>query len=167
MVPQISVRKSDTTVDENGTVTKGHVSFELKVAVEYGSNIPEVVENLRQAIVKEVAALTDFYVDSVDVVVARLVNIQKEAAPLVTEQEKAAVPEAEKNPLQHKNKNGSPSDCMSSDGDFLCIDHFVPCPIGLSLLFKGDSSLFDGRLGCPMASAGNFRSEYLEKKNSP
>lgn len=41
MVPQISVRKSDTTVDENGTVTKGHVSFELKVAVEYGSNIPE------------------------------------------------------------------------------------------------------------------------------
>lgn len=60
MVPQISVRKSDTTVDENGTVTKGHVSFELKVAVEYGSNIPEVVENLRQAIVKEVAALTDF-----------------------------------------------------------------------------------------------------------
>ncbi len=96
MVPQISVRKSDTTVDENGTVTKGHVSFELKVAVEYGSNIPEVVENLRQAIVKEVAALTDFYVDSVDVVVARLVNIQKEAAPLVTEQEKAAVPEAEK-----------------------------------------------------------------------
>ena len=96
MVPQISVRKSDTTVDENGTVTKGHVSFELKVAVEYGSNIPEVVENLRQAIVKEVAALTDFYVDSVDVVVARLVNIQKEAAPLVTEQEKAAFPEAEK-----------------------------------------------------------------------
>lgn len=96
MVPQISVCKSDTTVDENGTVTKGHVSFELKVAVEYGSNIPEVVENLRQAIVKEVAALTDFYVDSVDVVVARLVNIQKEAAPLVTEQEKAAVPEAEK-----------------------------------------------------------------------
>ena len=89
MVPRISVRKSDT-------VTKGHVSFELKVAVEYGSNIPEVVENLRQAIVKEVAALTDFYVDSVDVVVARLVNIQKEAAPLVTEQEKAAVPEAEK-----------------------------------------------------------------------
>ena len=96
MVPQISVRKSDTTVDENGTVTKGHVSFELKVAVEYGSNIPEVVENLRQAIVKEVAALTDFYVDSVDVVVARLVNIQKEAPPHVTEQEKAAVPEAEK-----------------------------------------------------------------------
>lgn len=47
---------------------------------------------------------------------------------------------------------------------FLCIDHFVPCPIGLSLLFKGDSSLFDGRLGCPMASAGNFRSEYLEKE---
>ena len=45
---------------------------------------------------KEVAALTDFYVDSVDVVVARLVNIQKEADPLVTEQEKAAVPEAEK-----------------------------------------------------------------------
>ena len=104
MVPQISVRKSDTTVDENGTVTKGHVSFELKVAVEYGSNIPEVVENLRQAIVKEVAALTDFYVDSVDVVVARLVNIQKEAAPLVTAQEKAAHPEAEKEspPAQEK-----------------------------------------------------------------
>ena len=96
MVPQISVRKSDTTVDENGTVTKGHVSFELKVAVEYGSNIPEVVENLRPAIVKAGAALPDFYVVSVDVVVARLVNIQKEAAPLVTEQEKAAVPEAEK-----------------------------------------------------------------------
>ena len=66
------------------------------MAVEYGSNIPEVVEKMRKAIVNEVAALTDFYVDSVDVVVARLVIIQKEAAPLVTEQEKAAVPEAEK-----------------------------------------------------------------------
>jgi uncharacterized alkaline shock family protein YloU len=83
MVPQITVHKTDTVIDENGTVTKGHVSFELKIGVDYGSCIPDVVEELRQAIVKEVVSLTEFYVDSVDVIVARLYHgkTEEKAAP--------------------------------------------------------------------------------------
>ena len=54
---------------------------------------------------------------------------------------------------------------MSSDGDFFYAKTTLsPVQLVLACFFKGDSSLFDGRLGCPMASAGYFRSEYLEKE---
>jgi uncharacterized alkaline shock family protein YloU len=72
VIPPVSVTKTDASVDENGTVTKGHVSFEIRISVEYGVAVTEVVEALREAIVKEVVALTDFYVDRVNVIVAKL-----------------------------------------------------------------------------------------------
>jgi uncharacterized alkaline shock family protein YloU len=99
VAPQISVRKTDTVVDENGTVTKGHVSFEVKIGVTYGISIPSIVEKLRQAIVQEVIALTEFYVDSVDVVVARLYHEEPEKTEPEPEekepQPETATPEAE------------------------------------------------------------------------
>ena len=62
----IAIKKSDAAVEENGTVTKGHVSFVIKVDVEYGS-----------AVVKEVVFMTDYQVDAVDVIVSRLTETKE------------------------------------------------------------------------------------------
>lgn len=81
-VPTIGVEKTDAEVDENGTVKKGHVAFTLKVGVTYDANIPEAIEALREAVVKEVVRITDFVVDQVDIIVARLDEPAKEAEPV-------------------------------------------------------------------------------------
>ena len=70
--PAVSVEKTDAEVQENGTVKKGHVSFVLKVSAAYDASIPETVEELREAVVKEVVRITDFQVDRVDIIVAQL-----------------------------------------------------------------------------------------------
>lgn len=80
-VPTIGVEKTDAEVDENGTVTRGHVSFTLKVSVACDANIPEAIENLREAVVTEVVKITDFVVDKVDIIVARLDEPAKKAEP--------------------------------------------------------------------------------------
>lgn len=93
-VPTIGVEKTDAEVDENGTVTKGHVSFTLKVAVCCDANIPETIENLREAVVKEVVRITDFVVDKVDIIVARLTEpVKKEEPPKEAQAEEASHPE--------------------------------------------------------------------------
>lgn len=79
--PSIDVEKSDASVDENGTVTKGHASFEIRVNIEYGSAIPDVLEDLRQAVVKEVVFMTDYLVDYVDVIVVKLAEHKEELIP--------------------------------------------------------------------------------------
>lgn len=80
-VPTIGVEKTDAEVDENGTVTKGHVAFTLKVAVACDANIPETIETLREAVVKEVVKITDFVVDKVDIIVARLEEPARKPEP--------------------------------------------------------------------------------------
>ena len=85
MIPPIDVKKTEASVDENGTVTKGHVSFEVRVYIEYGAIVPEVVEALREAIVREVVSLTDFYVDRVDVIVVKLYRVKPAEAEPVSE----------------------------------------------------------------------------------
>lgn len=80
-VPTIGVEKTDAEVDENGTVTRGHVFFTLKVSVACDANIPEAIENLREAVVTEVVKITDFVVDKVDIIVARLDEPAKKAEP--------------------------------------------------------------------------------------
>ena len=82
----IAIKKSDAEVDENGTVTKGHASFVIKVDVEYGSAIPDVLEDLRQAVVKEVVFMTDYQVDYVDVIVSKLLEKKEEAVPEAVEE---------------------------------------------------------------------------------
>lgn len=93
-VPTIGVEKTDAELDENGTVKKGHVAFTLKVAVTYDANIPETIEALREAVVKEVVRITDFVVDQVDIVVAKL-------------EEPPAQPATEKQPAQEPEKAGT------------------------------------------------------------
>ena len=88
-VPTIGVEKTDAEVDENGTVTRGHVSFTLKVSVACNANIPEAIENLREAVVTEVVKITDFVVDKVDIIVARLDEPAKKAEPETKPEEQA------------------------------------------------------------------------------
>ena len=91
---QIAVKKTDASVEESGMVKKGHVSCEVKVSVEYGANIPEVVEALREAVVRETVAITDYAVDAVDVVVVRLVQPQPEPEAVEAEEVPAEGEEA-------------------------------------------------------------------------
>lgn len=94
-VPTIGVEKTDAEVDENGTVKKGHVAFTLKVAVTYDANIPETIEALREAVVKEVVRITDFVVDQVDIVVAKLEDAPAKPAALEKADEEPEAPAAE------------------------------------------------------------------------
>lgn len=92
-VPPVSVEKTDAEVTENGTVKKGHVGFTLKVSVACDASIPDVIEQLREAVVKEVVRITDFQVDRVDIIVARLE--EAEQAPEPEEPEKTEESPAE------------------------------------------------------------------------
>lgn len=75
VVPQISVKKTDAVVAEGDAVASaGHVSFEVKVTIIYGANIPETIAKLREAIVEEIENLTGYQVDKVDVIVEKLVK---------------------------------------------------------------------------------------------
>ena len=68
------------------SLAKGHAAFEIRVDIEYGSAIPDVLEDLRQAVVKEVAFMTDYLVDYVDVIVVKLADKKEEAAPVTVEE---------------------------------------------------------------------------------
>ncbi|WP_432642698.1 Asp23/Gls24 family envelope stress response protein [Acidaminococcus sp.] len=87
-VSAVGVEKTDAEVDENGTVTKGHVSFTLKVSVCCDANIPEAIEHLREAVVQEVVKIADFVVDKVDIIVARLDETTKKTEPTAEPEEK-------------------------------------------------------------------------------
>lgn len=85
VIPQVTVKKTDAVAsdDENQQGTIGHVSFEIKITVIYGANIPETTTKLRQVLLGEVERITGYQVDKVDVIVEKLVkaeaSIEKEA----------------------------------------------------------------------------------------
>lgn len=85
-VPPVSVEKTDAEVTENGTVKKGHVGFTLKVSVACDASIPDVIEQLREAVAKEVVRITDFQVDRVDIIVARLEEPEAKAPEKTAEE---------------------------------------------------------------------------------
>lgn len=76
VIPQVIVKKTDAVVaeDEHQTGSQGHVSFEIKVSVFYGANIPDTTAQLRAVLLEEVETLTGFQVDKVDVIVEKLVK---------------------------------------------------------------------------------------------
>ncbi len=74
VVPQVNVKKTDAITSENDQSTVGHVSFEVKVTVIYGANIPETIVKLREMIVHEVETITGYQVDKVDVLVEKLLK---------------------------------------------------------------------------------------------
>jgi len=74
VVPQVNVKKTDAITSESDQSTVGHVSFEVKVTVVYGANIPETIIKLREMIVHEVETITGYQVDKVDVLVEKLLK---------------------------------------------------------------------------------------------
>lgn len=76
VIPQVTVKKTDAVAsdDENQQGTIGHVSFEIKITVIYGANIPETTTKLRQVLLGEVERITGYQVDKVDVIVEKLVK---------------------------------------------------------------------------------------------
>ena len=71
VAPHINVKKADTENEEETALT---VSFELKISILYGQNIPDVVNNVRDAVKEEVERLSGYTVDKIDVLVEKLVK---------------------------------------------------------------------------------------------
>lgn len=78
VIPQVIVKKTDAIAgdEENQQSTIGHVSFEIKITVVYGANIPETTTKLRQVLLDEVERITGYQVDKVDVIVEKLVKAE-------------------------------------------------------------------------------------------
>ena len=78
VIPQVIVKKTDAIAgdDENQQSTVGRVSFEIKITVIYGANIPETTTKLRQVLLDEVERITGYQVDKVDVIVEKLVKAE-------------------------------------------------------------------------------------------
>ena len=81
VIPQVIVKKTDAIAgdDENQQSTVGRVSFEIKITVVYGANIPETTTKLRQVLLDEVEHITGYQVDKVDVIVEKLVKAESVA----------------------------------------------------------------------------------------
>ena len=81
VIPQVIVKKTDAIAgdDENQQATIGRVSFEIKITVIYGANIPETTTKLRQVLLDEVEHITGYQVDKVDVIVEKLVKAESVA----------------------------------------------------------------------------------------
>ena len=78
VIPQVIVKKTDAIAgdDENLQATVGRVSFEIKITVIYGANIPETTTKLRQVLLDEVERITGYQVDKVDVIVEKVVKAE-------------------------------------------------------------------------------------------
>lgn len=76
--PQITVKKNEPEAAEGSA---GKVSFDLKVDLLYGVNIPDVTRKLREAIMKEVESLTGYAIEKIDITVERLVRPEKPEPP--------------------------------------------------------------------------------------
>ena len=78
VIPQVIVKKTDAIAgdEENQQSTVGRVSFEIKITVIYGANIPETTTKLRQVLLDEVERITGYQVDKVDVIVEKLVKAE-------------------------------------------------------------------------------------------
>lgn len=81
VIPQIIVKKTDAIAgdDDSQQATVGRVSFEIKITVVYGANIPETTTKLRQVLLDEVEHITGYQVDKVDVIVEKLVKAESVA----------------------------------------------------------------------------------------
>lgn len=70
--PQISVKKT-----EKEEADLGDVSFELKLAVIYGVNIPEAAARVRKELAETVGNLTGYNVTQINIVVDRIVELKE------------------------------------------------------------------------------------------
>ena len=73
-IPQIVVKRTEADAAE---VDLGKVSYEMKLTLNYGINIPEAVKKVRETVATEVESLTGYHVERIDVVVDKLVRSEK------------------------------------------------------------------------------------------
>lgn len=71
MASKVLVHKQD---DEEDNAQPGQVTFDLRLVMVFGVNIPEVAEKVRAAVAKEVNAITGYSVERIDITVERLVR---------------------------------------------------------------------------------------------
>jgi uncharacterized alkaline shock family protein YloU len=74
VAPQINVKKNEPAESEGEATPRSSVSFDLKLNVYYGENIPAVVANVRDSVKKEVEGITGYAVERIDVMVEKLVK---------------------------------------------------------------------------------------------
>ncbi len=78
--PQVAVKKV-----EQAETDFGEVSLELKLAVIYGTNIPEAAARVRKELVEVVENITGYKVTQVNIVIDRIVEIKELEAKLPEE----------------------------------------------------------------------------------
>ena len=67
----VNVKKADA---DEAEAAPGTVSFDLRLELVYGVNIPEVAIKVRDAVKKDVTAITGYEIERVDITVERLVR---------------------------------------------------------------------------------------------
>jgi len=70
LASKVAVQKTDGDEDS----FSGSVSFDLRLVVVYGVVIPDVAEKVREAVIKDVTAITGYTVDRVDITVEKMVR---------------------------------------------------------------------------------------------
>jgi len=79
MTSKVIVKKADADGEE---AAPGTVSFDLRLILVYGVNIPEVAEKVRETVAKDVSSITGYQVERVDITVEKVVRpeeMEKEA----------------------------------------------------------------------------------------
>ncbi|HWR39799.1 MAG TPA: Asp23/Gls24 family envelope stress response protein [Patescibacteria group bacterium] len=71
VAPQVIVRKNEA---ENMEGALGKITFELKLTLLYGANIPDVSRKVRESVAREVENLTGYKVERIDITVEKLVK---------------------------------------------------------------------------------------------
>ncbi len=75
VAPQIHVKKSETPAEgAEETAAPAAVSFDIKLNIIYGHNIPETVGKVREAVKEEVERITGYQVEKIDILVEKLVK---------------------------------------------------------------------------------------------
>jgi len=69
--PQIIIKKNDIDTQEE---TVGKVSYEIKLTLIYGINIPEALKKVREIIASEVENITGYEVERIDLFVEKIVR---------------------------------------------------------------------------------------------
>ena len=84
LTPTIIIKKTDAVeASEGKDAIEATISFELKISVLYGQNIPDTLKKVRLAVKEEVENITGYAVDKIDVTVDKLVkpDTQEEQSP--------------------------------------------------------------------------------------
>ncbi len=76
LVPQIIIKKTEADKPDD---CRGKVSFEIKLSLIYGINIPDALKKVRETISVEVENITGYQVERIDIFVEKLVRQEQSA----------------------------------------------------------------------------------------